>query len=237
MEDDNPFFSSIDGVLFDKHQTVLICYPANHLGYRYTVPKTVKRIEDFAFSRADKLQTIELNEGLVEVGTCGFEGCNGLSELKFPSTLQGLGHVALQGCGKLRSIHIPANLQYINFPALPSNLETITVSPDNPVFTVVDNVLYSKDMTTLFRVPANYNAREFTVLPSVSRIESSAFSSCNYLQKIFIPDTVKSIGDFAFAYLEENVHIVLPDYLYSVNNRSFSLCNAVFESFSRCETV
>lgn len=238
VDEDNPFFSSVDGVLFDKSQTVLICYPASHVGYQYTVSKTVKKIEDFAFSGARNLRKIKLNEGLVEIGDCGFEGCNGLTEMEFPETVQGLGHVAMQGCGSIRTIHIPAELQYIDFPALPDELESITVDFDNPAFTVVDNVLYSKDMSTLIRVPARYDIDEFAVLPSVVKIESAAFERCHNLQKISIPDTVKSIGDFAFAFLEDNLVVTLPAHLYreefgilsSRRKRFSSLSEAVFQT-------
>lgn len=232
VDEDNPFFSSMDGVLFDKAQTVLICYPASHVGYQYTVPKTVKKIEDFAFSGARNLRKIKLNEGLVEIGDCGFEGCNGLTEMEFPETVQGLGDVAMQGCESIRTIHIPAELQYIDSSALPDELESITVAPDNPAFIVVDNVLYSKDMSTLIRVPARYDIDEFTVLPSVVKIESEAFAGCRNLRKIIIPDTVQTIGDFAFAYLNDNLVVILPERLHCDESKNFSLAlsKAVFQT-------
>ena len=137
-----------------------------------------------------------------------------------------------------RDVEVFAQLQYIDFPALPDELESITVDFDNPAFTVVDNVLYSKDMSTLIRVPARYDIDEFAVLPSVVKIESAAFERCHNLQKISIPDTVKSIGDFAFAFLEDNLVVTLPAHLYreefgilsSRRKRFSSLSEAVFQT-------
>jgi len=235
VDEDNRCFSSIDGVLYDKNQEVLICYPANRIGSSFVVPSSVRRIESFAFSGASKLYELTLNEGLLELGDCAIDGCSNLTAIKLPQTLQNIGEVAFQGCASIREFDIPASLRYIHFPALPEHLEKITVDPENPVFTVVDNVLYSKDMTTLIRVPGEYCAEEFTVLPSVKRIEIDAFSCCKSISKIIVPDTVEKIGRFAFAWLNKNQTVVIPERLYKDQDRAFSpfsLSDAEFQTYS-----
>ena len=232
VEEENPFFSSVDDVLFDKNQEVLICYPANRMGFQYSVPKTVKRIADFAFSGAKRLRTLELNEGLIEIMDCGLERCSNLTEIRFPQTLQGIGHVAMQGCSGIRTIHIPEALQYITFPAFPENLENITVSVDHPAYTVVDGVLYTKDLTTLLLVPANYNTEYIFIPESVRQIEAGAFSRCRKLKVIVIPKQVTSIGNFAFSHLERNAIIIVPKHLYRCDglSLSFALCHATIKT-------
>lgn len=49
---ENPSFTTVDGVLFNKDQTDLITYPASKDGQSYTVPTTVKHILDGAFAQA-----------------------------------------------------------------------------------------------------------------------------------------------------------------------------------------
>ncbi len=55
VSNDNQFFSSVDGVLFDKDVKTLYYYPSNKSGALYTIPSTVNKIEDYAFAYSQKL--------------------------------------------------------------------------------------------------------------------------------------------------------------------------------------
>lgn len=59
VSDSNKYFSSKDGVLFNKKQTKLIAYPSGKTGKTYTVPKTVKTI-GVAFSGCKNLKNIKI---------------------------------------------------------------------------------------------------------------------------------------------------------------------------------
>ncbi|MDR2410981.1 MAG: hypothetical protein LBE13_23125 [Bacteroidales bacterium] len=54
MDENNPKYSSNDGVLFDKNQRTLICYPVGKKGH-YTIPDTVITIEVEGFFRLLRL--------------------------------------------------------------------------------------------------------------------------------------------------------------------------------------
>ena len=49
VDENNPYFSSIDGVLFNKDQTILLCYPAGKTETLYTIPNTVIKIAEHSF--------------------------------------------------------------------------------------------------------------------------------------------------------------------------------------------
>ena len=49
VDPENKYFSSVDGVLFNKDKTALICYPDGKEDKSYTVPNTVTNILDRAF--------------------------------------------------------------------------------------------------------------------------------------------------------------------------------------------
>ena len=50
VDSENQNFSSVDGVLYDKNQTTLICYPRNKAGVSYVIPEGVTTIRSKAFS-------------------------------------------------------------------------------------------------------------------------------------------------------------------------------------------
>ncbi len=78
------------------------------------------------------------------------------------------------------------------------SLKEITVSPNNPVYSSIDGVLYSKDRTKLIRLPRMYEKEYFHIPDSVTSIGERAFYDCENLTEITIPDSVISIGDDAF---------------------------------------
>ena len=78
------------------------------------------------------------------------------------------------------------------------SLKEITVSLNNPVYSSLDGVLYSKDRTKLIRMPRMYDKEYFHIPDSVTSIGERAFYNCENLTEITIPDSVISIGDDAF---------------------------------------
>ena len=54
----NAMYSSVDGVLFDREMSELICYPSGKTGRRYTLPHTVTRIAPHAFSACGSLKEV-----------------------------------------------------------------------------------------------------------------------------------------------------------------------------------
>lgn len=52
VDENNPYFRSIDGVLFTKNNEVLICYPCNKKGRTYIIPDGTKGLADYAFANS-----------------------------------------------------------------------------------------------------------------------------------------------------------------------------------------
>ena len=119
------------------------------------------------------------------------------------------------------SISIPATVTSIGAGYIGSeSLRSITVNEANTHFTVVDNVLYSKDMTQLICYPALKSDEEFHTPQTVTQIKAyafrysrvkkvyltegvvsignDAFNACQYLEWLDVPSTLKNVGTFAF---------------------------------------
>ena len=77
---DNPNYSSIDGVLFDKSQTRLIMCPDFKTGI-YTIPSTVDTIVSRAFLNCSVLTSIIIPSSVKVIGYEAFSGCNGLQSI------------------------------------------------------------------------------------------------------------------------------------------------------------
>lgn len=72
VDEANTVYSDIDGVLCSKTKTVLFRYP-NSKGKTYTVPNTIKKIYDRAFSYCRDLETIVFPASVISIGNSIFD--------------------------------------------------------------------------------------------------------------------------------------------------------------------
>ena len=80
VDEANTVYSDIDGVLCSKTKTVLLRYP-NSKGKTYTVPNTIKKIYDGAFSYCPELETVVFPASVISIGNDIFSG-NWSSKIK-----------------------------------------------------------------------------------------------------------------------------------------------------------
>lgn len=118
VNDENPGFSSDkSGVLFDKKQTNLICYPAGLTDTSYSIPGTVKSINNRAFYNAKCLTSIEIPASVTMINARSFEGCSSLTSVILPDMLTRLNSAVFMNCSSLKEITIPDRVQFIDASA------------------------------------------------------------------------------------------------------------------------
>ena len=80
-----------------------------------------------------------------------------------------------------------------------NNLTSIVVEEEgNANYKSTNGILYSKDGTTLIQYPIGKKDTSFTIPDSVTTIGDYAFYNCESLTSVVIPDSVTTIGSFAF---------------------------------------
>lgn len=82
VAEENPVYSSLDGVLFDKAQSRIIKYPAGKPGADYTLGEQVTQIGQFAFSENSSLRYVTV-DGVAKVGAYAFYNCENLAMIYF----------------------------------------------------------------------------------------------------------------------------------------------------------
>ncbi len=110
VDENNLFFSSSDGVLFDKDQTILYKYPPAKSVSSYRIPDSVRYIGDHAFCVCKNLSAITLPDGVISVGDRGFASCINLQSINIPASVTHIGVWAFAGCLSLHIITIPYNV-------------------------------------------------------------------------------------------------------------------------------
>ncbi|EAY13242.1 Leucine Rich Repeat family protein [Trichomonas vaginalis G3] len=100
---DSEYFSVINGVLFDKNKTSLVCFPpASELMYFY-IPETVHNISGGAFLECRNLINILIPDYSVQtIGRYAFADCVSLTHINLPICVTEIGSHAFANCYKLK---------------------------------------------------------------------------------------------------------------------------------------
>lgn len=172
VDEENQFFTSKDGVLYNKNMTIL--YKCPPIGQKdYIIPDTVKIIYDYAFSNQSKIEklkipdtvdyigqgafldavsikNIELSSNITKIQDYTFNG-SGIENLDVPEGIKYLGEFSFNNCKNLKTLKLPKSLSDINnawdfsgFFEGCINLEDITVADGNLNLYSSDGILFGK---------------------------------------------------------------------------------------------
>ena len=201
---DNPWYSSDDGILYSKDMTQLYACPCKKTG-RYVIPDMVTSIFYSAFSNSS------------------------LSKIVIPDSVKYIDQYVFYQCGSLEKILVGKNANRLDFTSCPK-LSTIQISEENSHYTVIDNVVYDKELTYLLFCPRTYTGR--LVIPdTVKRKSYDAFKSsdldsgtyqCNGISEIYYGAAyrIEGLGDEDGEYDEDDIYSgpKLEKYEVSPNN-------------------
>lgn len=225
---DHPTLATIDGVLFDKMEKKLICYPYAFKNTSYAIPQGIRIIGDSAFINCYNLEDVTLPDSVTTIGDYAFYDCWNLRDVTLPDSVTTIGNFAFTGSG-LTSIEIPDSVTTIvgNPFALCNSLTDIAVSPDNPTLAAIDGVLFDKAEKKLIRYPAACKRDSYAIPQGIRMIGDYAFLNCDFLTSITIPDSVTFIGEGAFAECTSLTSITIPDSVTSMGDYVFYCCTSL----------
>ena len=233
------------------------------------IPNGVTSIGDCAFENCHSLTSINIPDGVTSIGDCAFSSCYSLTSINIPNSVTSIGYYAFKWCKSLMSINIPdsvtsigngafsdcKSLLNINIPngvtsigdsvfvncnslisiTIPSSVIAIGMNPfrgchadlknESKAFIYEHNVLFDRDKTAII----SYRAKEanYVIPDSVISIGGFAFSECNSLTSIIIPDSVTSIGYSTFSECKSLTNINIPDSVTSIGDFAFSGCDSL----------
>ena len=105
VSSNNPYHSSVDGVLFNKNKTELLCFPSG-AGTSYIIPSGVDVIGSYAFSFNKILKNVVLPTNIEEIEQDAFAYCWVLESITVPSTVTEIGAYAFDFCSELKTATI-----------------------------------------------------------------------------------------------------------------------------------
>ena len=126
VDSNNAKYSDIDGILFNKDKTNLICYPEGKKDTSYVIPDSVESIGYEAFYTCHNLTSITIPDSVTSIGDRAFRSCNNLTSITIPDSVTSIGDRAFDYCNNL-TIYCQSN----------STAETYAI--DNKIDYVIDD--------------------------------------------------------------------------------------------------
>ena len=213
---ENSNYVSVNGVLYNKDKTTIICYPAGKKGNNYKIPDGVTKVGSSAFIGCSSLTSITIPNSVTEIGYSVFEGCTNLKSITIPNGVTSIGDSAFEDCTSLKSITIPNSVTSIGDSAFEDSTSLTSITIPNGVTSIGDSAF--EGCTSLTSI---------TISDSVTCIGDSAFNGCTSLISITIPDSVTSIGESAFSGCSSLASITIPDSVMSIGNDAFHECSSL----------
>ena len=170
-----------------------------------------------------KAYEIKIKEGTKVICDSAFICCRSLALIHLPTSLTTIGKRAFKHCYSLTSIHIPNTVTTIGSNPF-INCGRIKITCEGSSFRMVDDLLISKEGKLI----AGLSDKSYIIIPnSVTTIGDYAFSDCESLTSIHIPESVTTIGNRAFLGCKSLTSIHIPKSVTTIENGAFLGCKSL----------
>lgn len=202
----------------DNHDDYIKWSYSDSASRSHDITGTGKITTCFATGRRNFSDSFNVKDGITELG----DGCfnySSIDSVNLPNSLEIIGDRCFKN-SKIKSAYLPSNLKKIghyNFPStlcslgIPSGIEdfpidniafcneltSISVNSDNQHFIFKDDILYNYNMTEILFCIRKKKGKLY-IPNTVKRIGDYCFAGCKNLDMIVIPTSVSEIGDYAF---------------------------------------
>jgi hypothetical protein len=234
VETNNPDYSSLNGVLFDKSQITLIEYPPGNGATSYAIPNSVANIGNWAFEALANLTNITIPYGVTNIGDEAF-GYGGLTTVIIPDRVTSIGSYAFNQCTNLMTITIGNSVTSIGDQAFNYCTNLTSVIIPNSVANIGDWAFASCASLTNVTIPNSVtnlgdgaftwcaNLTNISIGNGVISIGADAFASSG-LMSVAIPNSVTNIGHYAFNGCVNLTHVAIGNAVTSIAEGTFDGC-------------
>ena len=179
---DNPSFSSVNGVLFNKDQTTLLAYPTNKADMTYTVPGSVASIVLLACANNRNMTSLIVPGSVTEIGESAFSCCHNLTSAVILDSMTEISDSAFIGCENLV------------LSVLPDSTALRYAQASNTLHKTLKALSLPSDLTVIEAEAFAGLPIEAVIIPDTCKtIGSRAFADCEDLLYVSIPSGITGL--------------------------------------------
>ena len=242
-----------------------------------TIPSDIAEIKICAFFGCTSLKSVTIGNSVTSIGSSAFEGCGSLESIIIPDSVTSIGYGAFKDCtGELIvNCNIPdgyANTFSKEYAFYGSKFTKVTIgdgvtsigdyafydcysltsvtihdsvtsigdyafdgctSLTDTYVNITDLAAHSKS-NPMYKIGGSIHLlvdgkeiNELVIPDSITSIGDYAFDGCKSLTSVTIPDSVTSIGNDAFAYCSSLTSITIPDSITEIGGAAFRGCKSL----------
>ncbi len=176
------------------------------------------------YDAAKECWVIKFDGKVTTIGYAAFGECYSLTSATIPDSVTEIGYAAFAYCSSLTSVTIPDSVTTIGTEAFQycSSLQEFKGK-----FASDNGRCLIVDGTLNSFAPAGLS--EYTIPNSVTTIGNYAFYYCDSLTSVTIPDSVTSIGIYAFEGCSSLTSVTIPDSVTEIGRGAFFSCTSLKE--------
>ena len=177
------------------------------------IPEGVTAIGDYAFYFAENLKYVSIPSTVTSIGANAFYGCKSLEAVVIPDGVTEIADYAFYGCANLTSVSVPESVTKIGKYAFFNCISLGDIAVPAGVTEIGEyafaNTLWVEDSFDKYLVAGDgilikYNGFEKEIVftsedPVVKAVCGGAFEGTYMLEKVTLPDSVKTIAAYAFS--------------------------------------
>ena len=177
-------------------------------------------IADNVFDNSDSLVSVEIPEGVVQIGAGAFNGCDVLTTVTMGNSVKYIDSEAFNSCTELESIRLSDGLISIGEHAFCECDGMTELDIPEGVTTIGKGAFEDCDALTEVEIPE-----------SLTEIGSYAFAYCEGLERVTVREGVEKIGEYAFSYNYALTHLVIPASVTEIASHAFFNCTSLVDVY------
>ena len=223
VDENNPAYRTIDGMLFSKDSTTLVTFPKGKSG-SVTLPQNTRHIAPLAFAYCQNITGVTLPEGLESIGYWAFVDNQRLNNIVIPSSVTSIAACPFANCPALTNLSINEGNTHYYMDGM-----TIYSAGGDTLLSAhksADSVFLPSTLRVVNGFAGNHDVKYVHIPDGVTTIGTEAFNGST-LVSIDLPSHLDFIDEYTFYYCQSLTHVGMPTTLDTMGEGCFHSCSSL----------